>query len=239
MGFSHRILSIALLLVCAQFYSASASDSAKKVTLSLYYESLCPYSASFIVNQLDKIFSDGLISIIDLQLFPYGNAQVLPGGDIICQHGFYECLLNTVEACAIDAWPIVTEHFKFINCVEELVVEGTYTQWKTCFDKLGLDSEFVLNCSSGAYGKQLEYEYGDETDALVPPHQYVPWVVVNGRPLYDDYDTFGIEVCKAYQGELPKACQEYLSGQGSSVIKTVKEAQVSYRDQILSRVLSE
>lgn len=113
MGSGHRILSFALLLVSIS--TAVSDPAAKKVNLSLYYESLCPYSARFIVNQLDKIFSNGLISIVDLQLFPYGNAKVLSDGEIICQHGSYECLLNTVEACAIDAWPaVVINQFSII-----------------------------------------------------------------------------------------------------------------------------
>ncbi|XP_031248929.1 gamma-interferon-inducible lysosomal thiol reductase-like [Pistacia vera] len=32
---------------------------------------------------------------------------------------------------------------------------------------------------------QLELHYAAETNSLEPPHQYVPWVVVDGQPLYE------------------------------------------------------
>ena len=60
------------------------SDS-HKVSLALYYESLCPYSANFIVNYLPKLFEDDLISIVDLRLVPWGNARLKGNDTFDCQ----------------------------------------------------------------------------------------------------------------------------------------------------------
>ncbi|KAJ0978362.1 hypothetical protein J5N97_013836 [Dioscorea zingiberensis] len=202
---SPRLLLASLLLSYLCF--ASSQASAPKVSLALYYETLCPYCSRFMVNHLAKIFDDGLISIVDLDLIPYGNARVNSNASIACQHGTYECLLNTVEACAISVWPDVSEHFKFIYCVEQLVVVGKYKNWETCFQETGLDSTAVMKCYESGCGKKLELQYAAKTDALQPPHKYVPWVVVDGQPLYEDYENFESYVCQAYTGDLPKACE--------------------------------
>ncbi|KAF8369602.1 hypothetical protein HHK36_032385 [Tetracentron sinense] len=55
---------------------------------------------------------------------------------------------------------------------------------------------------------QLELQYAAETSALHPPHTYVPWVVVDEKPLYEDYEKFVTHVCKAYKGTaVPDACK--------------------------------
>ncbi|KAF5930778.1 hypothetical protein HYC85_031651 [Camellia sinensis] len=223
--------------------SASSRESVKnseksKVTLAIYYESLCPYCSNFIVNDLVELFESGLISDVDLKLIPYGNARIGPNDTLTCQifdtglisildlnlvpwgnarilanntfdcqHGPLECLLNTVEACAISVWPDLNKHFPFIYCVETLVYEHQYTQWETCFEKLDLDPTLITECYSSGYGKELELQYAAETNTLQPPHEYVPWVVVDGVPLYEDYENFISYICKGYKGTaLPQSC---------------------------------
>lgn len=46
-------------------------------------------------------------------------------------------------------------HFPFIYCVEELVYQRKYSQWKTCFEKLTLDPKPVLDCCSSEFGKEV------------------------------------------------------------------------------------
>ncbi|KAF8116274.1 hypothetical protein N665_0020s0125 [Sinapis alba] len=219
-----------LLLICYVsllcFLSSSSSSDfsgishSPKVSLGLYYESLCPSCSYFIVNHLTKLFKeDDLISIVDLHLSPWGNSKLRSdNATVVCQHGAYECLLDTVEACAIDAWPDLSDHFPFIYCVESLVIEHKYDKWETCYEKLNLNSKPVADCLSSGHGKELQLKYAAETSALEPPHKYVPWVVVDGQPLYEDYENFISYICKAYKGnKVPVACAKY-----SSSIRTVK-----------------
>ncbi|XP_059302116.1 gamma-interferon-responsive lysosomal thiol protein [Lycium ferocissimum] len=200
------VILVALLSASSNCYESCAIgvSGKEKVKLDIYYESLCPSSAIFIVEHLPKLLDSGLIHIVDLKLFPYGNANVF-NGTIYCQHGQLECLLNTVQACAIDAWPDLDEYLPFINCVENVVLESfvyrrKYPQWQTCFEKLDLEAKPVTDCYGSARGKELELLYANETQALQPPQTYVPWVVVDGQALYQDYENFISYICKAYKG---------------------------------------
>ncbi|GFP84237.1 gamma-interferon-inducible lysosomal thiol reductase [Phtheirospermum japonicum] len=217
------LLILSIISSSSCFSTAAASNNDDKVTLALYYESLCPYCSNLIVNYLYKLFDSDIISITDLKLIPYGNAKIKPNSTITCQHGPWECLLNTVESCAIDAWPDVKDHFPFIYCVESLVYEHNYTYWETCFEKLGLDASPVTRCLNSDRGTELELAYAAETSALQPPHKYVPWVVVDGQPLYDDYRNFVSYICKAYKGTaIPSACSSESSSSRVGQIRKVK-----------------
>ncbi|KAG0469157.1 hypothetical protein HPP92_018485 [Vanilla planifolia] len=185
----------------------TAGSVSPKVSLALYYEALCPFCSRFIVHSLPKIFADGLISIVDLHLLPFGNAQIGFNSSIACQHGPSECFFNTVEGCAINVWPDVRQHFSFVYCLENLILENKYDDWESCFQRTQLDPKALVDCYNSGRGQEIQLQYAAQTAALHPPHQYVPWMVVNGLPLYDDYDKFEAYVCKAFDGELPNACQ--------------------------------
>ncbi|KAK9001050.1 hypothetical protein V6N11_082842 [Hibiscus sabdariffa] len=185
-----------------------------KVTLSLYYETLCPYCASFISNDLVKVFQTDLYTIVNLRLVPWGNARIV-GDTIQCQHGEDECYLNAIDSCVIHLWPDVKTHFDFIRCTEEkrlVLKEGPENRkeamWRNCSDQLGLRADKINKCYSTGIGIKLLLQHGNETANLKPPHGYVPWVVVNNKPLKDDYENFVKSVCDAYQGDpKPEACK--------------------------------
>ncbi|XAR60770.1 hypothetical protein NMG60_11034267 [Bertholletia excelsa] len=216
---SHRLITLSFVFYLLLFNllapnSTTASSaplqlSSEKVSMEVYYETLCHHCTNFIVNYLVKIFENGLISIVDLNLVPWGNAKFTGNTTFECQHGPDECFLNTIDACAIDVWPDLNKHFSFIYCIETLVSEKKYPKWKSCFEKLGFDPAPVAECYRSGYGKELELQYGAETYALEPPHEYVPWVIVDGQPLYKDYKNFMGYICKAYKGTAaPNACSD-------------------------------
>lgn len=102
------VLSILLLIFISPSLSFSEDAAAKsqKVKLSLYYESLCPYCANFIENQLVKVFNTDLSTIVNLRLVPYGNAQIRgPDKTIICQVKFWHkmCIflayISLIQSC--------------------------------------------------------------------------------------------------------------------------------------------
>ncbi|KAL5701834.1 hypothetical protein ACHQM5_027128 [Ranunculus cassubicifolius] len=198
------------------FFSSSLSvTSNEKVKLDLYYETLCPACTNFMVNDIPKMFTNGLNLLVDFNLVPYGNAR-LNNGNITCQHGDYECKLNMVEACAIHAWPGTYKHYVFIYCLENLVVKNKYIEWESCYNKTGYDPKPITNCLNSSMGKQLVLKYANETASLRPPHRFVPWVVVNNVPLEEDFGKFMTFICNAYNGTTPEACK-HISSSGRRV----------------------
>ncbi|GAU13925.1 hypothetical protein TSUD_262520 [Trifolium subterraneum] len=59
---------------------------------------------------------------------------------------------------------------------------------------------------------QLGKKHIYETAKLNPTHSFVPWVVVNNKPIGKDYAKFTYYVCKAYKGDdIPAACNVHLN----------------------------
>ncbi|KAK6943193.1 Gamma interferon inducible lysosomal thiol reductase GILT [Dillenia turbinata] len=213
---THYILlfSLAFPSNCELFSSPS-----EKVNLTLYYETLCPYCANFIVGKLSTIFNNGIIDITNLRLVPWGNALMYENGSFQCQHGRDECILNIIEGCIVHSYPEPAEEYGFIKCIEDLTRNRTYDKWESCFQTTGSLTP-VADCLDSDLALQIAMQNNEETGFLNPPHEYVPWVIVNGTPILEDLENFTYYVCNAYKGNfLPNACESQQTAR-----KTTEEA---------------
>ncbi|KAI7749061.1 hypothetical protein M8C21_033840 [Ambrosia artemisiifolia] len=222
----HNILVLLFLLAMPKSHGVE-----DKVKVSLYYEALCPYCSNFIVNQLGKaLFQWNLISIVDLKMVPWGNTQFAPNNDWICQHGPDECVIDIVEACAIDLLPQPGLRFKLIECIEDLNLQGRHAEWKSCMNTLKIYPNPIMDCYQSRKGVDLELQFADETLKLNPPHRFVPWVLVNNHPLQEDYQNFLAYICKAYKGGSKiQACAQHVLDTNS--FKEANSSGVCFRSE--------
>ena len=190
-------------------------STAQPVNFTLYYESLCGGCRDFIKTQYYPTFK--LIgSIMNAHLVPYGNAvETQESGKWVynCQHGEEECIGNLIETCAMYFYPNASVYFPFIHCIETSSLAPRMAA-PSCAQQYELDYSKIQSCVSGDLGNSLEHEMALKTQALNPPHSYVPWMTLEG--VHNDqiqneaeFNLIGL-ICVAYRGSpKPQACEEY------------------------------
>ncbi|NWT56361.1 GILT reductase, partial [Erythrocercus mccallii] len=215
------------------------SPTAPAVQLSLYYESLCPACRQFLVLELFPTWLLLPEEMLNITLVPYGNAQernISGKLDFQCQHGPEECLGNMMEACLMHEAKNFSTYFPVIFCLEsgssvtknleavcplpcpscptlgDIPVPLTPPVSPQCLQIYapGVDSGRITACVQGDTGVALMHHNAQVTEALDPPHQYVPWITVNGKHTDElqaqaEASLLGL-VCHLYQGEKPEIC---------------------------------
>ncbi|KAG5088917.1 hypothetical protein JHK86_001529 [Glycine max] len=143
------------------------------------------------------------------RLVPWGNARIAPDGTVVCQ----------------------VQHFRFVRCLERLILEGRHNQWVNCFQMTGLGTS-PIDCYTNGNGKAIDQKYAKETAQLNPPHRFVPWVVVNNQALQEDYQNFVTYICRAYKGNvIPNACRSLSTRTNDSNEKVNSFLPVCYVDE--------
>lgn len=247
-------LVVVTTLISASLVAEASQLTAddQKVAIELYYESQCPGCREMITTSFKDAFQTrGFLDMATVELVPYGNAQETETAsgtyDFECQHGPSECIYNTIEACALDKIKCPIKAFQFIHCIElndedRNPKQDYYKVAMTCCKLTELDEDTINameKCAAGPEGNQLEHEAATKTDSLDPPHQFVPYVVVNG--VHDDEiqnsisDSLFDYVCETYTGaNKSPACSKKTKGLRASAIKSLEgplgESKLCFRD---------
>jgi len=205
------------------------------VRIDLFYETLCPSCQRFITAALAPVWRDPeLRQRIDLHVFPYGNAQTLPIGNVsegyrvwhpgtdyvyVCQHGTEECFGNMIQACAMDLLDIDV-YMPFIICMEDrsIKVSQESSSYDCAMDQ-GLNIKDIQDCTEGFTGNQLMRSVGEDTKRLrdndpLSNKTYVPWLLLQGKHSTeseidaDDGNSghFVDQLCKLLEAPKPAAC---------------------------------
>ncbi|XP_040027943.1 gamma-interferon-inducible lysosomal thiol reductase [Gasterosteus aculeatus] len=190
-------------------FTESHHKKTDQVEVALYFESLCPGCRMAFTETLYPTWVL-LSDIMSLTLVPYGNAQEKPDGqrfNFECQHGEPECLGNMIETCLLN----MTDAAKhIIYCMESSsdVIKAAQSCAQLYSPDLSWDS--VTSCVKGDVGNQLMHQNALKTKALQPPHQYVPWVTINGEHTEELQDkalnSLFTLVCSMYKGPKIPAC---------------------------------
>ena len=141
-------------------------------------------------------------------------------GTKLCQHGPGECEGDSLEVCAMSAYPSPTIYTQFVYCFEQsCLYDGDDPTASTC----NMTTAFIEQCAAfaGVSATPILECYEDEprvaaldlvvakaTAALGTSKTGTPFVLVDGAPL-DDVDLLLPAVCGAWQaqdGQLPAGC---------------------------------
>nr|AXY94834.1 GILT-like protein 1 [Galleria mellonella] len=188
--------------------------------LSVYYESKCPDSRAFILQQLQPALKL-LHKHIKLNFIPFGKARSVNNGHggFECQHGPAECLGNIVQECALD---LMTgrndlEKTAYVAC-EMRTLAGAQGNLE-CVEKAHLPANLVNECLSSGRGTSLQL-HSEYLTKIVRP-QFVPTVTIDG----------------IFNQQIQDSSQEDLIGTLCSVLKETKECAQYYNSIAMKFIL--
>ncbi|XP_057696272.1 gamma-interferon-inducible lysosomal thiol reductase-like isoform X2 [Corythoichthys intestinalis] len=194
---------------CMELSAVRPQEGAPPVSVTLYYESLCPACRVFITQQLFPTWTM-LQDIMKVTLVPYGNAKELVSGNTTfrCQHGESECHGNMIEACIL--YLSGPTAFQTIYCMESAADVLSAAQPCLQMHAPAVSWVSVDSCVKGGLGRKLMHDNAVMTRALSPPHTHVPWVTFNGE-FTEEYEDKAMSslftlVCNLYKGVKPPTC---------------------------------
>uniref|UniRef100_A0A0R3RSY6 Gamma interferon inducible lysosomal thiol reductase n=1 Tax=Elaeophora elaphi TaxID=1147741 RepID=A0A0R3RSY6_9BILA len=179
------------------------------VNLAVYIEAQCPDTSRFVHRQLLPAWQElSITNRISIKIVPFGKAKCSPVGSDYsceCQHGPLECELNELMNCVIEMVGNPREYVPVISCIQgkrDLRSAGL-----KCLSKLRIPNKRILQCAEGEEGRKLLAKAGEETEHLLPPLNFVPWILINGTRSSDAFYDLKKNLCDALD-PVPDQCKE-------------------------------
>lgn len=207
---------------------SSIVEAADPVPVTVYYESLCPDSIKFYINQLFPVMQVANLSThIDLNLVVYGKSthEKLENGSwaFTCHHGERECYGNKVQACAMSEMTSKNERLAYLNCLLKGMLANRNIVYPTneCAEQVNIaEKAQIIECANGTKGDDLLAQMGERTQKFMAKLTSVPTVVFNNA--FDAKDqsqaqtNFKGVLCKYIPDPKPAECM----GSGAASLST-------------------
>lgn len=166
------------MFVILLLINLTKTNPSKKIDLSIYYESQCPDSKSFIIDQLLPTLGI-LQDYIDLKLIPFGKAHSIDDNHFECQHGPTECAGNMVQSCTIDEMYGRTSDVGIVRYVAcEMETEAGTRGDLTCVQEAGVNTNAVYDCVRSTKGIELQLQNEYLTNLIRP--KFIPTITIGG-----------------------------------------------------------
>jgi len=178
-----------------------------KINVNIYYEVDCPFSKSFIANEVGMLMANANC-VQDYTTFnwvPYGNADVTDTGNPAgCQHGEDECYGNRLHLCAkrafgadnagLTAWIVC----HMTNLMKEGAVAHQQANYASC---PGANAAELEQCATSEESLNMLKEAGSVTK--VAAIQQAPWAVLETIPSYNMQTHFMVDICSVFDTPPP------------------------------------
>lgn len=187
----------------------TTTQVADPVNVVVLTESLCPGCEQFIRTTLTDAYTRLGPLVMNLTVIPFGNAHFYdgkPNPQVTCQHGLGECDANVWELCAIHVYPKVDQYLPFLECLTHKLRPG-YDNSTICpcvFEGCASSSHLwfpaLKDCHANLYWEMLR-----SAAQATPPHDHVPWVILDGKHVDENDEDSGFDfiraVCRVFQSK--------------------------------------
>lgn len=197
--------------------TGNAFNNVLKHFVDSLYRALCIDCQRFFNNQLYDTFHKLGPDVMELNVIPFGNAHLdVVSQTVTCQHGEGECDANSWEQCAVEQ-TIPRVYIEFLNCLEHTLPMGHADEAFSDSVFLGcaaitddLDDSALQKCHDNP---MLQWQLQEKYAKATPEHDYVPWVLVNGKKIDEENDSLLEVVCSEFtaSGGSADACNNYVS----------------------------